>query len=301
VQLVKDKNSKIHALKTLNKHLLVETKQVPHSLREKKVLMQLDCPLCIQYRGFFQDANHIHFLLEPTLGGELSRILQEREVLNEDEVRFFTANIVLAFDYMHTRGIVYRDLKPENLLLDQDGYLKFVDFGFAKRIDDSMTYTLCGTPDYLAPEVVSGTGHNVAADWWTLGILIYEMLSGDPPFYSENEMGTYANIMKGDMTFPEGMSPEAHDIIVQFTNRNPPLRLGVTKGGIDLIKKHPFFTKHNFNWKGVENRTLKAPMVPVIEHEEDMNNFTDYLGDDERWTDYHPADDTPDPFLDFER
>jgi len=226
-----------------------------------------------------------------------SRVLQEREVLTEDDVRFFAGNIVLAFDYMHRKGIVYRDLKPENLLLDKDGYLKFVDFGFAKKIDDNRTYTLCGTPDYLAPEVVSGTGHNLSADWWTLGILIYEMLVGNPPFYSENQMGTYANIMKGEMKYPDSLSTEAHDIIEKFTHRNPPLRLGVTKGGINNIKEHAFFTKGKFDWASLESRQMKAPIIPHIENEEDINNFEDYLGEDERWTDFVPEED--DPFAAF--
>jgi serine/threonine protein kinase len=211
--------------------------------------------------------------LEPSLGGELFSVLRAKTFFDEHTARFFAAGVVLAFEYMHSKGIIYRDLKPENLLLDARGYLKITDFGFAKKVGDQRTWTLCGTPDYLAPEVVSGQGHGRGVDWWTLGILIYEMLASYPPFYDgiirsslpflcfyhmnssssgwsliliEDPMKTYAKIMHGQIAFPMHFSKQAVDLIRRLLHAKPTKRLGVLKGGARLVKDHLWFK--GFDW-----------------------------------------------------
>eukprot|EP00494_Astrolonche_serrata_P031096 UN31365 len=143
----------------------------------------------------YQDAKRIYFLLEVCLGGELFTILRRRRYFNEETSQFYAGCVIEGFEYLHGRNIIYRDLKPENLVLGSDGYLKITDFGFAKEVADK-TFTLCGTPDYLAPEIVTGQGHGKGVDWWTLGILIYEMLASFPPFYDEVPIETYRKIIK---------------------------------------------------------------------------------------------------------
>ena len=173
--------------------------------------------------------------------------------------------MILAFEYMHNKSIIYRDLKPENLLLDSTGYLKITDFGFAKVVKDR-TWTLCGTPDYLAPEVVSGQGHNKGVDWWTLGILIYEMLASYPPFYDDDPMKTYAKIMHGQLSFPMHFSKPAVDLIRRLLHHKATKRIGVLKGGAKLIIDHA--------WCGGDTRVIDTRAL-AVHHTPDIAIVTD--------------------------
>ncbi|ETO32431.1 hypothetical protein RFI_04686, partial [Reticulomyxa filosa] len=187
----------------------------------------------------------VYFLLDVCLGGELFTILRQKRYFNEPTSKFYTACVVEAFDYMHSMDIIYRDLKPENLVLDSDGYLKVTDFGFAKVCPDK-TYTLCGTPDYLCPEIVTGQGHGKGVDWWTLGILIYEMLASFPPFVADDPVDTYRKIVRGKIRFPKYFSQEARDLIRALLHHKPNRRLACLHGGTENIRKHAWFK--GFKW-----------------------------------------------------
>jgi len=204
------------------------------------------------------------------LGGELFTVLRARTLFDEETARFFAASVVLAFEFMHDKNIIYRDLKPENLLLDHEGYLKVTDFGFAKEVT-GRTWMLCGTPDYLAPEIVAGKGHGKGVDWWTLGVFLYEMLASYPPFYDEDPMKTYAKIIHGSITFPSHFSKDAINLIQKLLYPKPTKRLGVVNGGAKLIKKHAFFK--GFDWEALFNRKLKPYIIPKIKSPEDLSNF----------------------------
>ena len=196
VQLVSDaRTGAQYALKSVWKAQIVETQQQGHIMSEKRVMETLQHPFLNTFHGTFQSRNKLHFLLEPCLGGELFTVLRQRRLFPEDAARFYAASVVLAFAYMHSKDTVYRDLKPENLMLTAEGYLKVADFGFAKKITGK-TWTLCGTPDYLAPEIVASRGHGKGVDWWTLGVLIFEMLASYPPFYDEDQIRTYNKILE---------------------------------------------------------------------------------------------------------
>jgi len=271
VQLVKDKNGHTYALKIVSKQAVVDLGQQEHVINEKKTMMQLNHPFLVRLYATFQDADRLYFLAEAALGGELFTLLRSRSTFPEQTARFYSAGVILAFEYMHAKGIIYRDLKPENLLLDSKGYLKVTDFGFAKKIGDGRTWTLCGTPDYLAPEVVSGQGHGKGVDWWTLGILIFEMLAGYPPFYDEDPMKTYGRIMSGQITFPMHFSKTAIDLIKKLLNPKASKRYGCLAGGAALIKNHAWFAR--FDWRAFLSRRLPAPVVLPVKSPEDMSNF----------------------------
>ncbi|ETO10308.1 protein kinase A catalytic subunit isoform 1 [Reticulomyxa filosa] len=177
---------------------------------------------------------------------------------------------------MHSKDIVYRDLKPENLVLDDRGYLKVTDFGFAKIVTDK-TFTLCGTPDYLAPEIVIGQGHGRAVDWWTLGVLIYEMLASFPPFFDEDPMQTYRKIIRGHLKFPRYFTQESRELIRQLLRSRPVKRLGILKGGADNIRMHPWF--QTFAWKDFLQGTLQAPIVNPVKDHKDLSNFSKEKGE----------------------
>jgi len=279
VQLMKDpSNNKTYALKAVSKMQIVQTGQQGHIMSEKKVMACLNHPFLVRLHQTYKDKDRLYFLLEPALGGELFSVLRARTFFDEDTARFYASQVILAFEYMHSKNIIYRDLKPENLLLDDEGYLKVTDFGFAKIVT-GRTYTLCGTPDYLAPEIVAGKGHGKGVDWWTLGILIYEMLSSYPPFYDEDPMKTYAKIMHGKITFPSHFSKEAVNLIQRLLHHKATKRLGVVKGGAQNIKDHPWFK--GFDWDALINKKMKAPIVPNIKNSEDLSNFDEYPDDDD--------------------
>jgi len=170
-------------------------------------------------------------------------------------------------------SILYRDLKPENLLLDRVGHCKVTDFGFAKKVE-YRTWTLCGTPEYLAPEIILSKGHGKAVDWWALGILMYEMLAGYPPFYDEDPLGIYQKILEGKIKFPWHFDRHSKDLIKKLLTADLTKRLGNLKGGAEDIKKHKWFA--DFNWDTMLQRQVEPPIKPDVTNDEDTNNFEKY-------------------------
>lgn len=201
--------------------------------------------------------------------------------LEVNEARFYSAQVVLMFEYLHKKSIVYRDLKPENILIAEDGYLKLTDFGFAKYVE-GRTYTLCGTPEYLAPEILLNKGHGKPVDWWCLGILLYEMLAGIDPFNSEDPMEIYQKILKGKVKFPRNFPKGAKSLVKHLLVADLTKRFGNLKGGAKDIKNHRFFKKMDFEALGVDptqpgqTRTIAAPYKPPIKGKGDTSNYSTY-------------------------
>jgi len=272
VTLVVDPRSKkSYALKAIKKSQIAELGQQDHIVNEKDVMLLMDNDFLVNLRGTYKDKYRVYFLLDVCLGGELFTILRKRRYFDEDTSRFYAGCVIEAFDYMHSNDIIYRDLKPENLVLDEKGFLKVTDFGFAKKITDK-TYTLCGTPDYLAPEIVTGQGHGKGVDWWTLGILIYEMLASFPPFFDDQAIETYRKIVKGKVKFPRYFTQSAKDIIKAFLKNKPTRRLGVLfNGDVDKIRVHPWFS--TFAWKNLKEFKYLPPIIPRIKNAKDLSNF----------------------------
>merc|ERR1711988_1513406 len=194
-------------------------------------------------------------------GGELFTHLRRARKFNDEQSKFYAAQTAGAFAHCHNKNIIHRDLKPENILMCQNGYSKLTDFGFAKIIEPgTRTYTLCGTPEYIAPEALLNKGHGKPVDWWTLGILNYEMLAGQPPFVDDDPMGIYQQILAGKVSFPRFFDRQAKSLIKKLLDADLTKRYGCLKGGASDIKKHKWFLR--FNWTDLYNRKLKAPVIP---------------------------------------
>ncbi|KAH8594048.1 catalytic subunit of the PKA [Bisporella sp. PMI_857] len=284
VWLVKLKNpaeedrDKVFALKVLRKVEVIKLKQVDHVNHERSVLADVaGHPFITTLITSFSDHDSLYMLLDYCPGGEVFSYLRKAKRFDENTARFYAAEIVLILEFLHEReGVAYRDLKPENLLLDADGHIKLVDFGFAKRLGDRETYTLCGTPEYLAPEVIQSKGHTTAVDWWALGILIYEFLTGYPPFWHQNPIEIYKQIVSKPVHFPESpqLSPDAKDIIRQFCVVDRSHRLGNVAGRAARVKEHPFF--RGVRWDEVYYRKYRGPIIPPLRHKADAQCFDDY-------------------------
>jgi len=274
VRLVQYKQeSSYYALKILKKSEIIRLKQVDHIKSEVTLLRQLNHPFIVNLLGHFQDEKKLYMVLEYVHGGELFSHLRREGRFPDDTSRYYAAEIVLAFAYMHSMNIVYRDLKPENLLISTSGHMKITDFGFAKQIEDK-TWTLCGTPEYLAPEIIQSKGHGKPVDWWALGILCFEMLAGYPPFYDENPFGIYQKILQGKIDFPRQFDPKAKDLIKKLLTGDKTKRLGSLKNGPDDIKNHKWFTKTN--WDAVYGLQVPAPYIPDVAGDNDTHNFDPY-------------------------
>jgi len=284
-----------YALKAIKKHQIVELGQQAHIISEKRVMEKMYNKFLVNLHRTYKDTLRVYFVLDVCLGGELFTILRQRRYFDEPTAKFYTSCVVEAFAYMHSKDIIYRDLKPENLVLDNKGYLKVTDFGFAKEVTDK-TFTLCGTPDYLAPEIVTGQGHGRAVDWWTLGVLIYEMLASFPPFFDDEPIETYRKIIRGRVKFPRYFTPEARDLIRGLLRNKPVKRLGILKGGADNIRKHGWF--YGFNWDKLYKGTLTAPIINKVRNNKDLSNFTNSEEDeeDEEALPVAPQDDFGDEF-----
>ncbi len=220
-----DDSGHVFALKIMKKSVIIRLKQVAHVKSEKATLETLNFPFIPRLYTSFQTPCCLYFLTEYIPGGELFKRLRMEGQFPNDVGLFYAAEVVCTFAYMHSKSIAYRDLKPENILLDRDGHLKLVDFGFAKVITDR-SFTLCGTPEYLAPETISHKGHDQGVDWWALGILVYEMLVGNPPFFHDNPYNLYQLILQGDFSVPAHVHPHAKSFITQCLTADRLRRLG---------------------------------------------------------------------------
>jgi len=273
VTLVEDpKDLKVYALKKVRKNRIVETSQQEHIINEKKIMAALNNPFCIKLFATFKDALNVYFLLEPVMGGELFSLLRHEKKLKQRTAMFYCACVVLAFEYLHnTLNVIYRDLKPENLLIATNGYCKLVDFGFAKKRNN--TCTLCGTPQYLAPEVIQNFAHGFAVDWWSVGILIYEMLFGYPPFEGDKNMKMYEKILTAPVEFPETPQIRSYtkDIINSLLRKQAHKRLGAGTKGAVLIKKHQFFKR--IDWEKMRKQQIDPPWKPRINGTHDLSAF----------------------------
>ncbi|XP_017482092.1 PREDICTED: protein kinase DC2 isoform X2 [Rhagoletis zephyria] len=274
VCLCRDRVSeKYCAMKLLAMTDVIRLKQTEHVKNERNILREIRHPFVISLEWSTKDDCCLYMIFEYVCGGELFTYLRNAGRFNSQTSNFYAAEIVSALEYLHSLQIVYRDLKPENLLINRDGHLKITDFGFAKKLRDR-TWTLCGTPEYLAPEIIQSKGHNKAVDWWALGVLIYEMLVGYPPFYDENPFGIYEKILSGKIEWPRHMDPIAKDLVKKLLTNDRTKRLGNMKNGADDVKRHRWF-KH-LNWNDVYNKKLKAPIVPDVTSDGDTSNFDDY-------------------------
>ena len=267
------KTKELYAMKILKKDVLLEYNQVKCTLLEKKILQNLNYTFLVGMVFCFQTQLRIYFVMNFIRGGELFQHLHNCKTFPEDKAKFYAAIIGLALEYLHTHGIVYRDIKPQNILIDEDGYLKLADFGMAKLLEkQEKAFSFCGTQGYYAPEIITGEGHNRAADWWSFGVLLYEMLFGILPFYASNIEKMFDLITKGNVKFPKivPVSPEAKDLIKKLLTKNQDLRLGA-KNGFEDIKNHPFF--NGFDFEALEQRKIKPPFKPELNGSTDVTNF----------------------------
>uniref|UniRef100_A0AC34QEW6 Protein kinase domain-containing protein n=1 Tax=Panagrolaimus sp. JU765 TaxID=591449 RepID=A0AC34QEW6_9BILA len=232
-----------YALKALYIPEIVAKRQVDHVHNEKRVLQRLSHPFIVELFDTAKDSRNLYMVLEFLAGGELFSYLRMSKSFPSGMVKFYAAEIVLALSYLHSLNIAYRDLKPENLLLTHDGHIKMTDFGFAKEIHNK-SYTVCGTPEYLAPEIISRRGHNQSVDWWSLGVLIFELMTGKTPFpgKSAKDVQDAINANDGHVEFPpRTFSSNAKSIVSRLLRTNPRERLGDGPNGADAVKSHPWF------------------------------------------------------------
>lgn len=268
------------ALKILKKSAVVKLKQVDHIMSEKNILKGISHPFIVSLKGSFQDSNNLYLALEYVPGGEFFTFLRRNVKLPANSARFYSAQIVSIFEYLHAYRIVYRDLKPENILIDATGYLKVTDFGFAKIVN-SHTYTLCGTPEYIAPEVLLNKGHSTSVDFWCLGILIYEMLNGYPPFIGEDTLSVYQKILSGKIYFGKSVDVDAKFLIRNLLQADLTKRFGNLRNGIADIKECEWFK--SISWTALLNKEISAPFVPTLSlgTSIDTSNFENYPEDNE--------------------
>lgn len=265
--------SRYFAIKILKKYEVIRLKQVDHILSEASILQEIDHPFIVNMLKGFMDSDRLYLLLEYVVGGELFSHLRKAGKFPNDVGKYYAAEVILAFDYLHRKNIIYRDLKPENLLLDSDGNIKITDFGFAKRVTDT-TLTLCGTPEYLAPEIIQSKGHGRAADWWALGILLYEMLVGYPPFFDDEPVKIYERILSGKVLFPRWVDSKAKDLIKGLLQLDQTKRLGSSTQGAREIKEHRYF--EGVDWEVVLAKQVPAPIPVRLRQEGDTHYFDKY-------------------------
>ena len=262
----KKDNKKYYAIKILKKDKIIEKNQLTHTIAEKTVLQHANHPFLVGLAYAFQTESKLYFVLDFVMGGEMYKHLQTSGRFTEERTKFYAVCIILGLGFLHNQNYIYRDLKLENILLDDTGYPILTDFGLAKFLPgNKMTSSFCGTPAYLAPEIIKESGHNKMADWWSLGILIFEMLTGSTPFHAPDQYQTYTNIVKNEIKFSPDIpiSPNAKNFIHSLLEKDPNKRIGVSKDSEELLA-HPWFV--DIKIQNVLEKKVTAPFIPDLKN-----------------------------------
>ena len=284
VYLVKrESTGQYYAMKVLSKSMVVSQNLSRYVFTERNVQSEIKSHFIVRLYCAFQSKSKLYMIMDYCKGGDLGRILQREGRLNLDRARVYLAEVLLAIEELHSREIIYRDLKPDNVAIDEDGHALLIDFGLSKEgvKGTEFTQSFCGSIAYLAPEVLRRSGHGRTVDWYLLGVLLYEMIVGIPPYFDRNKQKLFDNIKRGPLQVPPDMPRDALDLIVNLLNRDPKKRLGAGPGDSEEIKAHPFFK--SINWNDAMERKLKTtkPRIrPIIEskikfnigNEEDEDN-----------------------------
>uniref|UniRef100_A0A8C5NFP3 Ribosomal protein S6 kinase n=1 Tax=Gouania willdenowi TaxID=441366 RepID=A0A8C5NFP3_GOUWI len=285
-------SGKIFAMKVLKKAMIVRNaKDTAHTKAERNILEEVKHPFIVDLIYAFQTGGKLYLILEYLCGGELFMQLEREGIFMEDTACFYLAEISMALGHLHQKGIIYRDLKPENIMLNNQGHVKLTDFGLCKESihDGTVTHTFCGTIEYMAPEILMRSGHNRAVDWWSLGALMYDMLTGAPPFTGENRKKTIDKILKCKLSLPPYLTQEARDLLKRLLKRNASSRLGAGVGDATEVQAHPFF--RHINWEDLLARKVEPPFKPFLQSAEDVSQF------DSKFTSQTPVDSPDDSTL----
>uniref|UniRef100_A0A8C7GNH1 Protein kinase C n=1 Tax=Oncorhynchus kisutch TaxID=8019 RepID=A0A8C7GNH1_ONCKI len=266
----------VYAVKVLKKDVILQDDDVDCTLTEKRILaLARKHPYLTQLFCCFQTKDRLFFVMEYVNGGDLMFQIQRSRKFDEARSRFYAAEVTSALMFLHQHGVIYRDLKLDNILLDAHGHCKLADFGMCKEgiLNGVTTTTFCGTPDYIAPEILQELEYGPSVDWWALGVLMYEMMAGQPPFEADNEDDLFESILHDDVLYPVWLSKEAVSILKAFMTKSPNKRLGcvITQGLEEAIKVHPFFKE--IDWVLLEQKRVKPPFKPRIKTKRDVNNF----------------------------
>jgi len=266
----------LYAIKSLRKDVLVEAGQIENVKLEKEILLACNHPFLAGMEYVFQNDTRLYFVIEFLKGGELYKHFLKKRRFEEDEAKFYATQIAMAIGHLHKQNILHRDLKLENIMINGDGYIKVIDFGLAKIIDDdNLAMSFWGTPEYLAPEMVKQEGHDRGVDWWSLGILIYEMTIGVTPFFSKSRLTLINNIKKEDVIFPGKKykieySDDFVDVVLKLLNKDSKKRLG-SDGDIDEVLEHPYF--QSLDLEALVNKEIKPPYIPEFTGKDDLGSY----------------------------
>jgi len=260
MQVQQNDSGNIYAMKVMRKDAIIQRREVQRVLTERNIMMRFNSehPFLAELRYAFQTEEHIHFVMDYYGGGELFWHLQKAGRFGADRARFYAAELLLAIEFLHRHKVIYRDIKPENILIDKEGHVSLIDFGLAKEEveEGQMAFSLCGTPEYLAPEVLDRSGHDYSADIWSFGVLLYEMLSGLPPFYDDHRPVMFSKIQGMELTFDSSFDPVVRDLLSKLLNRKLSERPNA-----DEIKEHPWFRDH-VDFEACYRRELVPPWKP---------------------------------------
>ena len=269
VKLAMDKvTSEVVVVKIISKGLVLKRRQLAHVMEEKKQLERLRHPFLVGYKEGFQDQYFLYLVLEYVQGGELYSVLAKTGFIEPHDAKVYACEVVCAISYLHSRRLAYRDIKPENILLTSSGHIKITDFGFLKEVTEK-TYTLCGTPEYLAPEIINREGHNGQCDWWALGVLLFEMLAGRPPFQAPSPFDLYEKILTTEVEYPHILPYDVRSLIERLLVKDQHKRAGEEE-----IKAAVYFA--GVNWDQVEQGSLRPHYRPRVKNPFDASHFEKY-------------------------